>query len=584
MRSKALQIVMDIAFIYAIMYCSSQFDEAVSKEAIEAYQAEEGLQQESEAEKPTDGMEKLKAGIIRSAPVLGIQPELMLGKCPTASLDDIKNALTIAGAGLLATSKAWMGDDVKGAVWMVVLLTRATVVDAQAIPHYSCVALVEDLPNPGCLLAFEKVGHLQLCDEMAAERDNLCRKRSPLCKARHREHVEACQHSRASFLWLQGSPMLLQTGADFDAVSTGVNFAKGRPTLQISTSWPSANAVDGAMETPATRAKTCSLTKHSGTLEADPWWQVDLQAERSVASVRLTGMSELRASFVLLDILIEGSNGEWKQCGDSVSMVRGLTIDTQCSPTLIGSKLKVVQKLKGSFLSLCEVEVFGPFERNAPCYDGSRYASEACLTCTGPGPSQCLTCALEHALVPFRGSSTSSFEGHCRKFGASVQVQVNPGPVSPEKSLLPTYLSKWGTGGEVTARTAAQGLGVEQVWIQVACHIQKNEYCSGRQSVDENQACNVTKLARLHRVERITYAEHHLIHAKIVKIGGKCDGSKARGDDSWVTPCDEAIKLPKLCCANFFACCNPPLTAIADLVDLQGLPPESLCDGVVKLL
>ena len=39
------------------MYCSSQFDEAVPKDALEAYQAAEGLQQESEAEKPTDGME-----------------------------------------------------------------------------------------------------------------------------------------------------------------------------------------------------------------------------------------------------------------------------------------------------------------------------------------------------------------------------------------------------------------------------------------------------------------------------------------------------------------------------------------------
>ena len=46
-----------LAFIYAIMYCSSQFDEAVPKDALEAYQAAEGLQQESEAEKPTDGME-----------------------------------------------------------------------------------------------------------------------------------------------------------------------------------------------------------------------------------------------------------------------------------------------------------------------------------------------------------------------------------------------------------------------------------------------------------------------------------------------------------------------------------------------
>jgi len=221
MRLKALQIAMAIAFIYAIMYCSSQFDEAVPKEALEAYQAAEGLQQESEAEKPTDGMEKPKAGIMRSAPVLGTLLELTLGKRPC--LDDIKNALTIAGAGLLATCKVWVGDDVKGAVWMVVLITGATVVDAEAIPHYSCVALVEGLPNPDCLLAFEKAGHPQLCDEMAAERDNICSKRSPLCKSRTQEHVEMCQHSQASFQWLQDSPrnhpgeaaVLMQIGSGF---------------------------------------------------------------------------------------------------------------------------------------------------------------------------------------------------------------------------------------------------------------------------------------------------------------------------------------------------------------------------------
>jgi len=211
MRPKALQIAMAIAFIYAIMHCSSQFDEAVPKEALEAYQAAEGLHQESEAEKPTDGMEKLKAGIMRSAPVLGTLLELTVGKCPC--LDDIKNnALTIAGAGLLATCKAWVGDDVKGAVWIVVLITKATVADAEAIPHYSCVASVEGLPAPDCLLSFEHVGHLKLCDQIATERDEVCSKRSHrLCKAATQEHEEVCQHSRAGFQWLQEA--LLQTGA-----------------------------------------------------------------------------------------------------------------------------------------------------------------------------------------------------------------------------------------------------------------------------------------------------------------------------------------------------------------------------------
>ena len=59
------------------------------------------------------------------------------------------------------------------------------------------------------------------------------------------------------------------------------------------------------------------------------------------------------------------------------------------------------------------------------CYDGHRYASEACKTCSGPGPSQCLSCEQTHAWVPFMKNGT---QGHCRTRPADgVEAQSYPG-------------------------------------------------------------------------------------------------------------------------------------------------------------
>jgi len=158
-----------------------------------------------------------------------------------------------------------------------------------------------------------------------------------------------------------------------------------------------------------------------------------------------------------------------------------------------------------------------------------------------------------------------------------------------EKSLEESYLSKWGITAELTGRPAAASLGVTYVWLQVACYVQKNSHCSARANVTELQLCNVTKSSWLHRVERISYVEHTSVKAQVAEMvsAGHCDTStsvKAHGDPTWALPCPETEKAGGRCCDSDASCCNPPNEAITELINLEGRPLNSLCDGVVKLL
>ena len=144
---------------------------------------------------------------------------------------------------------------------------------------------------------------------------------------------------------------------------------------------------------------------------------------------------------------------------------------------------------------------------------------------------------------------------------------------------MPTYLSKWGTAGDITARPAS--LGPSTVQIQVACYIQKNEYCAGRSSSSDPVECTVTKLARLKRVERVAYSQHEDIMAKSVQMhaDGKCNQNSPK---QWMTASTNPI--PAYDCMIFSGCCDLLNDAIGELVDLGAESLSSLCDGIVKLL
>merc|ERR1711998_827346 len=94
---------------------------------------------------------------------------------------------------------------------------------AEAILHYSCTAVVGDMPEHECSLAFEEQARMQRCKRMADERDQICNQMQskPACEAVTREHQERCVQDQESFRWLGGSKkstkpegtLLLQTSA-----------------------------------------------------------------------------------------------------------------------------------------------------------------------------------------------------------------------------------------------------------------------------------------------------------------------------------------------------------------------------------
>ena len=73
-------------------------------------------------------------------------------------------------------------------------------------------------------------------------------------------------------------------------VLSGNNLARGRPTLQSSTSYDglASRAVDGKSDPMYYRGHTCTCTDY----EAKPWWRVDLGKEDTVASVKITNRGD----------------------------------------------------------------------------------------------------------------------------------------------------------------------------------------------------------------------------------------------------------------------------------------------------
>ena len=105
------------------------------------------------------------------------------------------------------------------------------------------------------------------------------------------------------------------------------NLAYGRPTTQISTTWASSGAVDGVATTDG--ATTCSHTYHLGTLDAYPWWRVQLAGSYPIGTVRVSARPHLSSAF--LNILVEDINGDTTLCGSAnVTVPLGQAVDVVC--------------------------------------------------------------------------------------------------------------------------------------------------------------------------------------------------------------------------------------------------------------
>ena len=160
-------------------------------------------------------------------------------------------------------------------------------------------------------------------------------------------------------------------------------------------------------------------------------------------------------------------------CAEHLSVGNGQTLDILCDPPQQTDTVTVELPGTDRCLAVAELQVYGsssePVNGSGACYSGSGmgrgtgagtrgyfrlaatnmalgedYASYACASCNGPGPSQCTKCdSSVAAFVPVRNSGS---EGYCQSFLAdgTMSFYGTPSLVAPTHLLIPSHRSKWG--------------------------------------------------------------------------------------------------------------------------------------------
>ena len=262
-----------------------------------------------------------------------------------------------------------------------------------------------------------------------------------------------------------------------------INVALNRPTEQSSTGHggSSSRAVDGNT---ATGWSDNSIAHTS--IEDNPWWRVDLQAQRTVAAVRVINRGDCCGTRLDLFTVKVGD----QVCGSNLVVPEGETGDFICEGgPLVASSVTIELPGKQRVLSVrplcscsCCVRACGwPSLRSPACswlrsrstrlapslrplrmlQQASQRRSHATMVlptrrrpvpaaqvlplsprplCShtteghrpvrvavaGPGPTQCTACSGSDALVPWRKNGAVA-EGACQRYKNQVQVREIPG-------------------------------------------------------------------------------------------------------------------------------------------------------------
>ena len=235
----------------------------------------------------------------------------------------------------------------------------------------------------------------------------------------------------------------------------------------------------------------------------DPWWKVDLQATYNITSVHVTNRGEIGGTIGvsmrldLFNIMVDD-----QVCRSNLVVPIGETGDFTCDPPLSGSSVRIELKGQARMLIICEVEVYAnggvAFDSAGGCYDGAAYKTQACATCTGPGPTRCTSCLDGAALVPWRDEGK---EGTCQDYTDEIQIRALPGMYEATKAM-PSYLAKWGIQRSVLALPGAVNLTALTVILDVECYLRKALVC---QTTGGNVTCQVQKEATVKSVDYIEY-------------------------------------------------------------------------------
>lgn len=232
---------------------------------------------------------------------------------------------------------------------------------------------------------------------------------------------------------------------------------------------------------------------------------------------------------------------------------------------------------------------------SGPCFAGPSIQPwqypESCATCAGPGSSQCLSCADQHAFVIARYRHGVP-EGWCFAFvedptetTSMKLLAMPPNPnYSPALAIQEHYLSKFGlTMAELPMQMPVQLGGSEMVHAQlnVVCRVQKREVCAARSSVEDPTDCTVSKSAAFVMVSRL--------RSKDVKGSDACTSCvNEKMCQHHGSPNNE--KNNHADCNNADICCDIDVDGIELFFDIDASDPAKLpsphvfCDSVVKLL
>ncbi|XP_035696652.1 uncharacterized protein LOC118430053 [Branchiostoma floridae] len=139
---------------------------------------------------------------------------------------------------------------------------------------------------------------------------------------------------------------------------TAENVALGKPASQSSTdgSHVAASAVDGDKGT-SVPGNQCTLTNP----EDGPWWQVDLEKDWPVGSVRVLNRGDCCGNRLHnFEVRVNRDGGSSELCGAPYSgtPTNGQSITVHCGRPIIGRYVRVQLPGKSEALSLCEVEIF----------------------------------------------------------------------------------------------------------------------------------------------------------------------------------------------------------------------------------
>lgn len=206
-------------------------------------------------------------------------------------------------------------------------------------------------------------------------------------------------------------------------------------------------------------------------------------------------------------------------CAENAFVPQGLTGDFVCQKEGNTVRIDIPDSRKRT-LMICEVEVYNQFSKlqAAQCYSGGRYSGmEACKSCAGPGPSQCLSCHDGNAIIPWR-QLDGKYQGHC----ASITNTINI--VEVRGGLQDLFATKYGL---MTMTTGFTSRGDNRISARVSCVVHKITHCSEKKANVNNvtQECRVTKRAYLESLPLVEWAYISTDMQNLCKAAGSAEAS-----------------------------------------------------------